>query len=68
MEEVLGELGHEVGVEPQELVSALGPNIEDPCQLSFFSFIPRGARQTRFLWHTEEDLTIPPILSQKPQL
>jgi hypothetical protein len=44
MEEVLGELGHEVGADPQEPASTSGPNIEDPCQFSFFSFIPRGAR------------------------
>jgi hypothetical protein len=45
----------------------LGLDIEDPCQFSFFSFIPRGPRRTRSLQRTEEDLAIPPILSQKPQ-
>jgi hypothetical protein len=30
MEEVLAELGHEVGVEPQEPTSTSGPDIEDP--------------------------------------
>jgi hypothetical protein len=49
MEEVLGELGHKVGAEPQESTSTLEPNIEDPCQFSFFSFIPRGARRIRSL-------------------
>jgi hypothetical protein len=43
-------------------------NIEDPFQFSFFSFIPRGARKTHSLRCTEEDLAIPPTLSQKPQL
>jgi hypothetical protein len=68
MVEVLGELGCEVSAEPQEPTSTLGPNIEYPYQFSFFSLIPRGARRTCSLRHTEEDLTIPPILSQKPQL
>jgi hypothetical protein len=31
MEEVMGELRHEVGVEPQEPASTLEPNIEYPC-------------------------------------
>ena len=44
MEEVLGELGCEVGTEPQEPTSTSGPDMEDPCQFSFSSFIPRGAR------------------------
>jgi hypothetical protein len=44
IEEVLGELGHEVGAEPQEPTSTLKPNIEYPYQFSFFSFIPKGAR------------------------
>jgi hypothetical protein len=44
MEEVLGELGREVGTEPQESTSTSRPNIEDPFQFSFFSFIPKGAR------------------------
>jgi hypothetical protein len=68
MEEVLGELEHEVGTEPQEPVSTPGPDIEYPCQFSFLSFIPRGSRGTRSLRRIEEDLAIPPILSQKPQL
>jgi hypothetical protein len=44
MEEVLGEIGHEVGANPQEPALTSGPNIEYPYQFSFFSFIPRGAR------------------------
>jgi hypothetical protein len=66
MEEVLGELGREVGAKPQEPVSTSGLNIEDPFQFSFFIFIPRGARRTHSLRCTEEDLSIPPILSQRP--
>jgi len=47
VEEALGELGREVGANPQEPMSTSELNIEDSFQFSFFSSIPRGARVTR---------------------